>query len=547
MNELSALKLAARLRVPLKDGVHADFVRKRFRSELPEPLPSGAQLFWGANCLGAFPLDHSPDPLDLMYPVIVEIGRTNLDDKTLLDLSPGAVFPLIKPYPSAFDILVGDRVIARAEALLKEDVFEAEVTEVLESPVPPLSNNPEIPNCITVVLGRSELTGRELEALAVHQVFPLDTRAAQPLLVEIDGRPFARVDVLIIDDAFHVRVRELLAVGPVAADAEAVFSSKQSNESIGASIEEAIEKTLVTIDSMDRPVDPALRREIEELFDEAPGSLPEPSPSPSSENKARATWIQLQLEQRKPRLAASLLAALSSEDAVTVLRLLGEADSGRLVVPLASGLLTPKEAQDQFADWKDRNRFVHRGIDDAKSLLGAAFGAAKAVDLINKATSRLGTEPFRALASISPSRLSALLGLEHPQTAAMVLAHLEPTQAAAVLENLEPLLQPDVVERIAHLRPINAGVRRDVERVLEKRLLGDLFGEKEPDPVGGIASAVLLLKEVTPVHHRFIIEALQEMEPELAAQLEARFLSPTFKMSDHPAGETVPDDDDPNF
>ncbi len=73
-------------------------------------------------------------------------------------------------------------------------------------------------------------------------------------------------------------------------------------------------------------------------------------------------------------------------------------------------------------------------------------------------------------AARTPRQLLTFLADEHPQTIALVLAHLSPQQSAIVLSGFEQRLQADVAHRIALMERASPDVIRIVERELDRRM-----------------------------------------------------------------------------
>ena len=63
--------------------------------------------------------------------VTVEIGRTRMTVRELLDLSPGAVLELDRAAGSPADLLVNGRLIARGEVVVIDEDFGLRITEIL--------------------------------------------------------------------------------------------------------------------------------------------------------------------------------------------------------------------------------------------------------------------------------------------------------------------------------------------------------------------------------------------------------------------------------
>ncbi|HEX5106726.1 MAG TPA: FliG C-terminal domain-containing protein [Pirellulaceae bacterium] len=75
------------------------------------------------------------------------------------------------------------------------------------------------------------------------------------------------------------------------------------------------------------------------------------------------------------------------------------------------------------------------------------------------------------LAAAEAEQLANVLNDEHPQTVAVIVAHLAPQRAAAVLERLPANLATEALERMASLGPVDRSVLDEIERGLERRLV----------------------------------------------------------------------------
>ena len=68
--------------------------------------------------------------LDIPLEVTVEIGRTRLAIRELLQLGPGSVIELQKLAGETLDVLVNGKPIARGEAVMVSDRFGVRLTDV---------------------------------------------------------------------------------------------------------------------------------------------------------------------------------------------------------------------------------------------------------------------------------------------------------------------------------------------------------------------------------------------------------------------------------
>lgn len=67
----------------------------------------------------------------------------------------------------------------------------------------------EVPVTITVELGECSLTVKEVLALEPGKVVRLEKLAGEPVEVKVNGQPFAKGEVIIINEVVAVRITSL--------------------------------------------------------------------------------------------------------------------------------------------------------------------------------------------------------------------------------------------------------------------------------------------------------------------------------------------------
>ncbi len=134
------------------------------------------------------------------------------------------------------------------------------------------------------------------------------------------------------------------------------------------------------------------------------------------------------------RKAAVLLVAVGEELAKEILRALPEVDVQRLTEELAELRgITPElsaEILEEFWELLETQNFmVHGGLDYASRLLLDTFGKERADDLLMlvRRSQEAAQGNLAKLQRTDPQQLGKLLDTEHPQTIALVLAHLIPS------------------------------------------------------------------------------------------------------------------------
>ena len=130
---------------------------------------------------------------------------------------------------------------------------------------------------------------------------------------------------------------------------------------------------------------------------------------------------------------------------------------------------------------------------------------------------------FDFLRRTDPRQVINFISGEHPQTVALVLAHLPPDQASVVLGGLEEKMQRDVSIRIARLEQISPEVIQQLEVVLERRFGAAASQQvKKVDRADGVQTLIDILNRSDRATERAIFEGLEEHESELVDQIRAR-------------------------
>lgn len=126
--------------------------------------------------------------------------------------------------------------------------------------------------------------------------------------------------------------------------------------------------------------------------------------------------------------------------------------------------------------------------------------------------------PFGFLSELEPSVLSEALLREHPQTMAVVLAHLPPRRAAAVLERLPAPQQAEVARRIVDLDDMDATVVEELAASFAKQLDDQLRQQRRR--VTGMNRLAGILAESRETSEQQILQNLAQYQQELTVGLQ---------------------------
>jgi flagellar motor switch protein FliG len=167
------------------------------------------------------------------------------------------------------------------------------------------------------------------------------------------------------------------------------------------------------------------------------------------------------------------------------------------------------------------------GTEYANKILVKAFGKEGAADLlrqVSQAAEMSGTK-LDSLRKADPQQLAKFIEGEHPQTIALILAHLESKQASMVLMKLPPELRAEPIKRLAQLRQFSPEMAQRVSVVLHKRL--EALGEQSRRAYAGLRGVADLMNRLDVATGKGILEAIEGEDPKLA--LSIRNLMFTFE------------------
>jgi flagellar motor switch protein FliG len=124
--------------------------------------------------------------------------------------------------------------------------------------------------------------------------------------------------------------------------------------------------------------------------------------------------------------------------------------------------------------------------------------------------------PFADLQDTETQTLLESIRDEHPQTIALVLAHLRPAKAGEILAGLSAEQQVDVIKRIAGIKQTSSHVIEQVENGLRQRLGRIVDGTIRS---GGVSAVAEILNSSDRRTEREILESLDSDAPHLAEEI----------------------------
>ncbi len=220
--------------------------------------------------------------------------------------------------------------------------------------------------------------------------------------------------------------------------------------------------------------------------------------------------------------AAILLACLGPQAASRVLSSMRDDEIDQLTLDLSSlGAIDAdvREAvMEEFHQMMLANRYVTQGgLEFARGLLEQALGEERAMEILGRLQSSLQEIPFEFLKKADPGQICTFIQDEHPQTIALILAHLDPQISAIVISALPQDVRSDVIIRVATMDRTPPEIVREVERVLERKM-ASVFSQGFTF-AGGVKEVAEILNRIERGAEKSIMADLEERDPELADEI----------------------------
>jgi len=223
------------------------------------------------------------------------------------------------------------------------------------------------------------------------------------------------------------------------------------------------------------------------------------------------------------RKAATLTLLLGEESISQVFKYLNEDEIEQIAREVAvMGSVkaqSGEEVLDEFNNmWQAAEYVARGGIDYAQKLLVKSLGTDMAKRLLDRLVKSFeSTVVFTALEKADPQQLSKFILAEHPQTIALILAHLKPAQASQLVGLLPDEVRVDVITRMASLDEISPEVITRISSVIEQRLKS--LGGGTHELYGGVRAVAELLNRLDRGISSPVLEAIEGDAPDLAVSI----------------------------
>ncbi|MEP6493421.1 MAG: flagellar motor switch protein FliG [bacterium] len=219
---------------------------------------------------------------------------------------------------------------------------------------------------------------------------------------------------------------------------------------------------------------------------------------------------------------AILCMVLGSESASLITQKLAQEEVEQISFEIARMDRVSSEATDAvLSEWLDvmlaADSIAAGGIEFAREVLERAFGAQKSQGMLKRIQAQISEKAgLHRLRNADPQQLGNMMRGEHPQTVALILAHLEAPHTAGVLKELDPSFGAEVVLRMARMEKVSP----DMLVLIERSILTETdLAPAGLSTSGGPAVVAEVLNLVAPSLEKAIMKGVEERDPALCEQI----------------------------
>lgn len=218
--------------------------------------------------------------------------------------------------------------------------------------------------------------------------------------------------------------------------------------------------------------------------------------------------------------AAVLIMSLPEDQAGTVMSQFSAREVEQVSIEIARmarvGADEQEEVIKEFSETNPAAGGGAGGLEFAKKLVKQALGT-DAGDTLDNIRQSIEALPFGFLRNVDSQNILTYVIDEHPQTIALILAHLPSSFGAEILAGLPQDRQLAVVRRMANMSQTNPEIIREVESGLERRMSSVM--SQSFQMAGGVESVAAMLNVSDRSTERTLMDGLGADDPDLVEEI----------------------------
>jgi flagellar motor switch protein FliG len=223
------------------------------------------------------------------------------------------------------------------------------------------------------------------------------------------------------------------------------------------------------------------------------------------------------------RKAAIMVMALGEEGSAKLFKFLEEDEIEKLVHEVANlGTVSVEVGERVLDEFQQRSSaadlITTGGVERARRLLTGSLGADQSRKILDRVINSVQTNAgFANLEKANPQQLSKFILGEHPQTIALILAHLNAGSAAQLVAQLPEEMRVDVLMRMASLEEISPEVISRISTVIDQRLKS--LGGPSREQHGGVRAVAELFNRLDRNIGQAALGRIEGASPDMAVQI----------------------------
>lgn len=221
------------------------------------------------------------------------------------------------------------------------------------------------------------------------------------------------------------------------------------------------------------------------------------------------------------RKAAILLVLLGDDVASELFRRLNVTEVQRLTAEIAQlSSISSETAVHVLQEYHrlslTQDYLAQGGQEFATQLLVKAFGKEDANTLLERVlqAQEANALSFDTLRKADPEQLAKFVEGEHPQTVALLLAHLGARASTSLLVLLPEKLRAEAIRRLAVMQQFSTEMVKRISAVLHKKLSS--VGEQSRRAYGGVSAVAEMLNGVDRKYSDQILSSIEQQDPKLS-------------------------------
>ena len=219
--------------------------------------------------------------------------------------------------------------------------------------------------------------------------------------------------------------------------------------------------------------------------------------------------------------SAILMSSLGPTPAKMVFKYMKDNDVKRLINQMAMITKSPiwmvKRVLEEFYSALNEDADLLFSENKGRDFILGALGEDRAKQLLGQVVEVGMSNTLESLELVDTRTLANFLINEHPQTIALIIAHLTTERKVDILRKLPEGLQAEVVLRVANLDFVSPELIAQLDDVLKTEL--STLGSIDTQQLGGVEPIADMLNMMDKAAEKNVMARVEEKDPELAEEI----------------------------